>query len=240
MKQPPAILLVDDNVALLENLAEILRDADAEVAPASSVPEALALLEERTFDLVVTDMRMPGMGGVELLQHVHERCPGLPAVVMTAYSRDTTLHRAWEHGILAVLPKPVDVRALLGLVERIGEVPSPVLLVEDDIDLSANLTQALLEVAGALPLRAGSIAEARRVVEATRPRLAIIDIRLPDGDGIALGTELQERFEGLRVVHITAFGSESLLEALRSRSDVEVIEKPFLVKRLVSAVEKEI
>jgi DNA-binding NtrC family response regulator len=240
MKQSPSILLVDDNIDLLENLAEILREAGAEVAPASHVAGALALLAAKSFDLVITDMRMPGMDGVELLQEIHRRWPALPAVVMTAYSRDSTLHRAWEQGILTVLPKPVDVRALLALVERLRGIPSPILLVEDDVDLSANLTQALLEVSGVLPIRAGSIAEARRAVESAVPRLAVIDLRLPDGDGAALGAELQARFEGLQIVHITAFGSDTLIDALRARDNVEVFEKPFLVKRLLSVVEKEL
>lgn len=238
MKQSPAILLVDDNVDLLENLTEILRDAGAEVAPASSVAAALELLSAQPFDLVVTDMRMPGMDGIELLQQIHQRWPALPAVLMTAYSRDSTLHSAWEQGILTVLPKPVDVTTLIGLVERIRKIPSPILLVEDDVDLSANIGQALLEVSGVLPIRAGSIAEARKVVESTVPRLAVIDLRLPDGDGAALGAELQERFEGLQIVHITAFGSSTSIEVLRARDNVEVFEKPFLVKRLVSVVEK--
>ncbi|HUH01144.1 MAG TPA: response regulator, partial [Kofleriaceae bacterium] len=237
MKPPLSILLVDDNVDLLENLTEILRDAGAEVAPTSNVADALELLAAQSFDLAITDMRMPGMGGVDLLQQIHERWPSLPAVVMTAYSRDSTLQRAWEQGILTVLPKPVDVRTLLGLVERIREIPSPILLVEDDVDLSANLSQALLEVAGVLPIRAASIAEARRAIGSAVPRLAVIDLKLPDGDGAELGVELQARFEGLQIVHITAFGSSSLIDALRTRENVEVLEKPFLVKRLVSVVE---
>src|SRR5689334_11747629 len=134
-------LIVDDNRDFAENLSEIVRDLGDEVSVAASGPEALGLARQRRYDAVLTDMRMPLMGGAELVHEIRRIDPGLAAMVITAHVGDDALEAARREGLLAVLPKPVPVARLLellGAARRDGLVA----IVEDDQRLSDNLCEA--------------------------------------------------------------------------------------------------
>jgi CheY-like chemotaxis protein len=113
------ILVVDDNAALRENLAEALELEGYQVAVAADGASALARLAEEAFQLVMIDLRMPGMDGRELVAHIRKdaRLAGLRLVLTTGY----TGSRARE-GIAAdaFLTKPFGVRELLSTVQRLG------------------------------------------------------------------------------------------------------------------------
>ena len=110
-------LLVDDNRAFAENLAEIIEDAGAEVEIATSGEAALVLIGGTRFDALVSDMRMPTMGGAELLHRARLVDPHLPAIVVTAFTQDDDLAAAEREGLLAVLGKPVPIPNLLALLD---------------------------------------------------------------------------------------------------------------------------
>src|SRR5512144_3325994 len=108
-------LVVDDNLAFAENVSEIVRDLGDEVSVAENGEQALALARTRRFDAMVTDMRMPLMGGAELVHHVRRIDPGLAAIVVTAHVRDDALEAARREGLLAALGKPVPIDRLVRL-----------------------------------------------------------------------------------------------------------------------------
>ena len=113
------ILFVDDEPKLLEGLQRLLRPRRKqwEMAFATSGQEALAILESSRFDMIVTDMRMPGMDGAELLEHVQERFPGVIRVVLSGYVEREAALRAVPvaHQFLA---KPCDPEVLSAALER--------------------------------------------------------------------------------------------------------------------------
>ena len=102
-------LVVDDNQAFAENLAEILSDTGAEVEIATSGEAALHRVERARFDVVISDIRMPHMSGAELLRSLRRIQPGLPTIVITAYTNANDIQMALEEGTLAVLPKPAPI-----------------------------------------------------------------------------------------------------------------------------------
>ncbi len=80
------VLVVDDNRELAENVAEILEDEGCRVTLAHSGEEALELGSADHFDLVLTDIRMPGISGIELVRRLSERDPAAKFLLMSAYS----------------------------------------------------------------------------------------------------------------------------------------------------------
>jgi CheY-like chemotaxis protein len=223
-------LVVDDNRAFAENLAEILRDEGAEVTVAGSGTEALALVEKTRFDALLCDMRMPEMGGAVVVHKVRRVDPGLPAIVVTAYTRDDDLAAARREGLLAVLPKPVPLPQLFHLLAT-ARRDGLVAVVEDDAQFADNLTEALREH-GFATVTAASALEAERVGEVS-PFCALVDLRLPGGpDGEAL-RRLSERFPGMPLVVVTAHAEH--------QPPVETagfFTKPFNTAHLLAAVER--
>jgi CheY-like chemotaxis protein len=222
-------LIVDDNREFAENLAEILRDLGDEVAVAEGGPEALALAGRERFDAVLTDMRMPLMGGAQLVHEIRRIDPGAAAMVITAYVGDNDLESARREGLLAVLPKPVPVGRLvelLGAARRDGLV----VVVEDDPRLSDNLTEAL-RTRGFAAVTAASVLETERLGRVT-PFCALVDLRVPGGpDGEAM-RRLAERFPGLPMIAVTG---HDLMPPVEHEA---YFTKPFDTGQLLAAVER--
>jgi len=222
-------LIVDDNAAFAENVAEILTDAGAEVSVATSGERALALAAAIRFDAIVSDMRMPVMSGAELVHRIRRVDPGLPAVVVTAYTADDDLQAARAEGLLAVLPKPVP---LPTLVETLAHARRDglVALVEDDVALADNLTEALRE-RGFAAVTARSVLETERL--GVKPFAAIVDLRLPGGaDGEAM-RRLHAKLPDLPIVVITAHADQP--PPVKSAA---VFNKPFETSALLAAIER--
>jgi CheY-like chemotaxis protein len=223
-------LIVDDNRAFAENLAEILCDAGAEVDVASLGTEALERAQRTRYDALVSDMRMPVMGGAELVHRIRRVDPGLPAVVVTAYTKDDDLDAARHEGLLAVLPKPAPLDRLvelLGAARRSGLVA----LVEDDPAMSDNLGEAL-RGRGFAVVTAGSVLETDRFGD-VRPFVALVDLRLPGGpDGQAM-TRLTAKFPGLPMIVVTAHADRPPPEP-----HIAIFHKPFGMEQLLDAIEK--
>jgi signal transduction histidine kinase len=118
------VLFVDDEADARELLAHVLGDAGAEVRVAASAPEALAMLERERFDVLVSDIGMPGEDGYSLMRKVTAaaaagvRMP--PGIALTAFSSAQDRERALASGFKTHLSKPLDAHALLSFVERLG------------------------------------------------------------------------------------------------------------------------
>src|ERR1700693_5011859 len=114
-----SILFVDDEPKVLEGLRRMLRPYGTvwEMSCANGGEEALAILDSRHYDIVVTDMKMPGMDGARLLEHVRDRYPGVIRLVLSGYFEQ-------EAGLRAVpvahqfLVKPCQPEKLCEAIER--------------------------------------------------------------------------------------------------------------------------
>jgi DNA-binding response OmpR family regulator len=103
------ILVIDDDAALVELLTSALTDSGFDVVAAHHGGDGLMLADVQTPDLVLLDVRMPGMSGVEVLQQMRARWPWLPVIVVTGLA-DTTLARSLlDRGAFDYVAKPFDV-----------------------------------------------------------------------------------------------------------------------------------
>jgi DNA-binding NtrC family response regulator len=112
------ILVVDDEVNARTALAELLRDEGYTVETAADGFKALPKLEDFAPDLVVTDLRMPGMDGLQLLKKAHERDAECPVIVVTAYGAVDTAVAAMREGAADYVTKPVNVEELVLVIDR--------------------------------------------------------------------------------------------------------------------------
>jgi CheY-like chemotaxis protein len=106
----PKILLVDDNAVVRDMLVDLVGSLGYVADAASGGAEALALFDRDRYDIVLTDLLMPGMSGWEVLAAIRQRDPRMPVVIITG-TPAVGDPRASQPGV-AVLKKPVDVKAL--------------------------------------------------------------------------------------------------------------------------------
>src|SRR5512133_3246889 len=120
MPPPVRVLVVDDKENMLKLFGRILSDGFA-VRTASDGARALALIGTEEFDVVVTDIRMPGAGGFEVLQAVKARAPATEVVMMTGYATVGDAVQAMKMGAYDYLEKPFDPDAAALVVARAAE-----------------------------------------------------------------------------------------------------------------------
>ena len=222
-------LIVDDNQAFAENLAEILGDAGAVADVATEGEAAIERARGTRYDALISDMRMPHRGGAELVHRVRRLDPGLPALVITAYTNDDDLDVARQEGLLAVLPKPTPVARMLELIQS-ARRDGIVAVIEDDASLSDNLAE-VLRGAGFAVVTASSLLETERL-GGVRPFAALVDMRIPGGpDGSAM-TRLAQKFPGLPMLVISGHDMTPP-EAHRGR-----FQKPFDTAKVMAAIER--
>jgi CheY-like chemotaxis protein len=109
------ILVVDDDPGVRYALTEVLADRGHRVIAASSGSEALGLLEG--VDVVVTDLAMPGMDGLELVSQIAARAPALPVILVTAHGSEQVFRIASSRGCRCVR-KPFDIDEIARVIEQ--------------------------------------------------------------------------------------------------------------------------
>ena len=114
------ILVVDDDPASRDLLRRVLAGVGHEVAVAASGREALEALARHPADLVVSDIRMPDLDGVQLLEKLRERAPEVPVILVTAFGDVEGAVEAIRRGAFDYLAKPYDVDGILYMAERQG------------------------------------------------------------------------------------------------------------------------
>ena len=118
-QRPLLVLVVDDEKSIRETTKAFLEDANYRVATAENGKKALALAQRELPDLVLLDLMMPGMSGVDVLKELHAMDPDLPVVVVTAYPDSALMAQALRYPPITLLPKPLEKSALLRTVNRV-------------------------------------------------------------------------------------------------------------------------
>jgi DNA-binding NtrC family response regulator len=113
MSEKVSVLVVDDNPPMTKTLADILAAKDYKVHAAFSGREALEILEDQEIDILLTDVRMPDMNGVDLYRKSRETHPDMVTFLMTAYAANDIIQAGIMSGIKTVLTKPLDIDMLL-------------------------------------------------------------------------------------------------------------------------------
>ncbi|MGA2749387.1 MAG: sigma-54 dependent transcriptional regulator [Verrucomicrobiota bacterium] len=121
MATAPRILLIEDDSSAAAALERVLRDEDYRVNVASRGDAGLAEARQKDFDLVISDFKLPGLSGLEVVRQLHEVKPRLPLILMTAHGTTEIAIEATKLGAYDYLLKPFEMEVLLDLVAKAVE-----------------------------------------------------------------------------------------------------------------------
>ena len=117
------ILVIDDEIDMLMLLRMIIEDNTAyEVETTNSPTEGIKMLRERDFDLVITDLKMPGMDGIELFDEFRDFKPEVPVIIISAYGSPETADEALKKGVADFITKPFRKDSILFTIKRVLEL----------------------------------------------------------------------------------------------------------------------
>ncbi len=113
------IIIIDDDEEMRSLLKDFFEGEGFETDSANSGAEAMRRLSENHFDLVITDIRMPGLTGLDILPRIRRLKPEVPIVVMTAHGSDDVRRRSLERGATIYLEKPIPLSKLKTVIHEV-------------------------------------------------------------------------------------------------------------------------
>jgi PAS domain S-box-containing protein len=255
-------LIVDDNATNLLLMTALLSAWGVDTTTASSGDDALAAIEERTYDVAIVDMLMPGMDGLELATRLRQRVPQLPTILASSVPRhDVANDPRWDGaGIGTVIVKPIKASSLHGALavvfglepdagaagaadgmldpELAARHPLRILLAEDNV-VNQRLALRLLEKLGYRADVAANGLEAVEAVERQDYDLILMDVQMPEMDGVEATRHILERWtDGERpwIVAMTAEVMRGDREGFLAAGMNDYVAKPIRPQELVAAI----
>lgn len=174
---PKRALVVDDDRHMTKTLGDLLALKGWEVATAHSGPAAVETAGREPFDVVVMDVRMPGMDGVDAFKAMKAIRPGIRVVLMTAYAAPDRLAEAEREGVITVLSKPLDVPKLLAVLAGTLSDSCPVLLIDDD-DTFLHTLSEVLRLHGFEVVTARDVSHATTLLAERKPLAVLLHMPL--------------------------------------------------------------
>jgi DNA-binding NtrC family response regulator len=232
----PRILLVDDEFSLLITLAANLELEGFDVTTAQSPIQALKLVKEQSFDIVLSDIRMPGMSGVDLFREIRRIHPKMPVLLMSAFALEETIKAAIHEGVFAMLAKPFDpdhVAAVLWKALR-----GSVVLVIDDTESDAITTTAALQSAGLKARAIFNREQATKEISAGEVDVCVLDLVMPGIDAEEFMKQIKANNSSIAVIAVSGYDVPELLRKVSSLGIYAFQQKPFNPDELIQLIAK--
>jgi len=236
-KKARAVLIVDDEPNMRKTLADILQDEGYEVTTAGDGREAVALCSKHGYDVVLMDVRMPGLDGVAAFREIRRHREGVRVIMMSAYSVDELKEAALTEGAIAFLSKPLDVEQVVRLI---GEVKDTAILVVEQEESIAAMLHDALKKQGYRVTVTKSPHDALELAEQIRFDLIFIDAELPAMNGLELYLAIKKITPTSVAIMIT--GMEEEFEAIAReavrRTAYTIVKKPLDIDHVLSLMDR--
>lgn len=235
MVQKLRILIVDDDQRMTRTLADIFSIAGHQPTEANSGPEALEKAHLQPFDCVLTDVRMPGMDGVELHRQLRQIQPGLPVVLMTAYASDEIIRKGLSEGVVGVFDKPLDISSLLGFFTSLARQRS-IVIVDDD----SNFCKTLSDILQQRGFSVQQVCDPHTDVElmTADAQVILLDMKLNGISGVDVLKQIRQRYPELPVLMVTAYRQEmtAAIQAALAINAFTCLYKPLEIPALLQTL----
>jgi len=228
------ILVVDDDRRMVRTLVDILRIDGNHASPAHSAQEALETLEKEQIDCVLSDIRMPGVSGVELCRTIKKRDPLLPVILMTAYSDDRLVQDGLREGAIAVLPKPLDINTILPFFSSLLRERS-IAIVDDDHDFCVTVREILKEEGFSVATYTDPLKALKRLDKETH--MVLLGMKPGGADGLDILRRIRERHPHMTIL-VTGYRKE-MTEEIGSAVAMGAhtcLDKPLQTEELFKAI----
>lgn len=233
----PTILVVDDDRMMVRTLAEILQLKGWRVSTAFDGAEAVRAVEEQPFDVVLMDVKMPVMNGVDAFKAMRRARPGVRVALMSAFAAQELLNEAIDEGVLRVMSKPVNVPSLLDFLASSVRNRRPVLLMDNDAAFLSTLAD-VLTLRGFETVMADGLDDALRILRERRPAAVLLHMHMgtvPARDAVLAVHEVSP--EVALILYSGQPGAQRELDgALQDRLVHAYLQKPFAIDRITEVL----
>jgi len=209
-EETPIILLVDDEKKFLDTLSDRIRLKGFEPLTAASGAEALEIARRHALYAAVVDLKMPDMDGLETINRLKEIHPAIKTVLLTGFG-DEKVREAAKALDAAYFEKD-DMGSFWDFIKLPVKKNFNILLVDDEKKFLDTISTRI-RMKGLEPLLATSGTEALEIARRHEIYAAVVDLKMPDMDGLETITRLKEIQPAIKTVLLTGFGDEKVREA---------------------------
>lgn len=234
-KEKLRILIVDDDRRLARTLVDILRLKGYEAEASYSGRQVLDMVKKEGFDCVLTDIKTPGINGVELYKAIKEVQPGLPVVLMTAYPADRLVKEGEEAGAIATVTKPLNINSLLCFFSSLQK-ERPIVIVDDDAEF-ARMLGDILQMRG-FGVTKTTDPHAAGEMLSSDAQAVVLDMKLNSTNGLDILKEIRGKHPHLPVILVTGYREEmaSAIEAAMKINAYTCLYKPVEIEGLLQVL----
>ena len=241
MEKRANILIVDDNISLAKTMSLILERKGYEATTARDGPSAIKRVEERPFDLIFMDIKMPLMDGVQIYRKIKKIRPETIVIMMTAYAVENLVAQALKEGAYGIIYKPLDIEKMISLIEksRKKKQGALILIVDDDPGTCTTLKNILLKKGYRISIAHDGEKAVTMAQEKTYD-IILIDLKLPTINGLEVYLKIKEIDPKLVAIMMTGYCKEmtDLVEEALNNDAYACIFKPLDIEKLLMLVEK--
>jgi two-component system cell cycle response regulator len=229
-----AILIVDDDPNILATLGDVLKDNHWHVDLADNGTKAVSMVKEKHYDMVLLDVNMPGLDGVQTMMQIKNVRPETLVFLMTGGSLDR-IRQLQDNLIPTVLQKPIDAARIVAMVTDL-EKKGQVLVVDDDVNDRTLLADLLVE-SGYRVKAAKNGEEGVALAAANDFSVALIDMKLPDMSGTEVMEKIKKIQPGIFVIVISGYSLDAIMDEVIKKGAYSCFVKPFNVEMLLKEIE---
>jgi len=233
------ILAVDDNKEFCQNVADIMELKGYEVTTAYDGSQAIELVKKNDYSLILMDIKMPGMNGVEVFREIKNISPNTAIILMTAYALEDLKKEALREGVFASLRKPLNFDELLVIIKDAISKKTMILVADDDENLCANLKD-ILDSKGYQICTAYNGSTALEETGKHNFDIMLLDIKLPPQNGLETYISICEIRPNLTAIIITGYFKElnEIVKQALKKGVYTCLEKPVNIDELILLIEK--
>ncbi len=148
MSQKINILVVDDEQIILDSIRKLLKNEDYEILTVSSVNDGLEAIKKTDINIVLTDLMMPEIDGLEFMQMIKKDNPKIPVIMITGFATINTALQATQLGAFDYIAKPFSKKELLGVLKRAAELVRGFSEVTDFVDTHTPMVEDTIKAVG--------------------------------------------------------------------------------------------
>ena len=232
------VLVVDDDANFCSTLSRILEKKGYATLNAENGQRAINLVKEKHVDVILMDIKMPVMGGVEAYKNIKKINPSAAVIFMTAFSVEDLVKDAIKDGAYAVIKKPFDIDTVINMIEK-SKNGALLAVVDDDPNIGKTMKN-VLERKG-YSITTCQTGEEAIALAKDRPRnIFFIDMKLPVLNGLETYLEIRKANPEAVVVMMTAYRQEmdELVRQAIEKGAYSCLYKPFDMDEAIKIIEE--
>lgn len=227
MAKRTSILIIDDDRRMCETLKDVLIEKGYEADFTESSIEAFRILEKKVYEIILLDLKMPIMDGLEAFKRIKKISPTSTTIMMTAFSLEEKIKACLREGAFGVLYKPLDIDKVIAQIEAAKN--GILVMVVDD---APNIRKTLKDILEEKGFRVSVVKDGEEAIKRAKEvqhNIIVVDMKLPALNGLETYLAIKEINPRVKCILMTAYKEETkeLVKEALEKNAYTCLYKPF-------------